>query len=582
MDPAKYADLFLDESREHLTVINNQLLVLEGRPDATGSVDAIFRAVHNLKGMSATMGFSDVARLSHAIENVLDLVRASPDPPDQELLQLLFQSSDRLEQCIDDAVNGRESTDVNQAIAVLDELAGSFEPADAETEVQPPESPSAAPAGTRRVEVRIRREALLRGARAALVLQRVAALGNVLAVSPPQASMETQAFDGRFSFGLQTDQSDLEIEELIKGAGDVESVTIAEVGTDTKESTAARHVRVDLRRLDAIMNLVGELTTAKAGLMELAAGSADPTFETMTRKVSHLVEGLQHEVIQARMAPVSQVFDRFPRGVRDAAREHGKQVVLAIEGREIELDRAILDELSDPLLHLLRNAIDHGIEAPEERVASGKPAVGRITLSAHRERAMIVIRVRDDGRGVDRDRILRKAKERQIPGQNADNLKTEELLELLAQPGFSTASSVSDLSGRGVPTLAILPALVAEVENERYAIPLTHVAETVDLDACSTTRDGETDRLTVRHGTVPLSRLRDLVQLGGTGPTRQPVIIVQVGDRRTGLVVDRVVGQQDIVARAFDMPRGTAPFFAGATVLGEGEPVLILDAARLV
>lgn len=363
------------------------------------------------------------------------------------------------------------------------------------------------------------------------------------------------------------------------------------------------------------MNLIGEMVTARGRLEELSAQRADGDLEDLVIRVSHLTRELQTEIIEARMTPGWQIFDRFPRLVRDVARKLGKKVSLEIEGKEIELDRAILDEIGDPLIHLLRNAVDHGIESPEEREAAGKPPEGRIILSAERERSTVIIRVADDGRGIDRQQILEGARAKGMADRAADTLRDDELLRVLARPGFSTAESVSDVSGRGVgidvvmtrlrsfggsldlrsrvgvgttftlrlpPTLAIMPALLADVGEERYALPLTHVEETVDLDLQSTTEVEATQTIVLRNEVVPLVHLRDLVGLEDSRPSRQPVIILQIGNRRAGLVVDRLGGQREIVVKSFDGPFGTAPIFSGVTVLGDGSVVFILDAGRLV
>jgi two-component system chemotaxis sensor kinase CheA len=376
-----------------------------------------------------------------------------------------------------------------------------------------------------------------------------------------------------------------------------------------------RHLRVDLRRLDGLMNRIGELVTARARLTELAAERADPDLEDVALKISHLATGLQTEIVEARMTPVWQVFDRFPRLVRDVARQLGKRVALHIEGKDIELDRAILDEIGDPLVHLVRNAIDHGIEAQSERRAAGKPVEGRIVLSALRERATVAIRVADDGRGIDRARILASGKDRGLVAPDVETLTDDLLLRVLARPGFSTAEEVSHVSGRGVgidivttrlralggtveirsapgegttftlrlpTTLAIMRALVAQVADERYALPITHVAEALDLDRGSVTQMDGRDAMWFREHVVPLVHLRDLVGVRSAGPRQCPVIIIEVGERRSGLVVDRMAGQQEIVVKPFDPPRGTVPIFSGATILADGAPALILDAGGLV
>ncbi|MFB3070176.1 MAG: chemotaxis protein CheA, partial [Gemmatimonadales bacterium] len=321
------------------------------------------------------------------------------------------------------------------------------------------------------------------------------------------------------------------------------------------------------------------------------------------------------EIIETRMTPVWHVFDRFPRLVRDVGRQLGKRVTLHVEGKGIELDRAVLDEIGDPLVHLLRNAIDHGIEKPEEREGAGKPPEGRIELSASRDRSTVVIRVKDDGRGIDRDRILEEAKQRGFVDSETDTLTDELLIAVLSRPGFSTAKEVSETSGRGVgldvvatqllalggsldiqsepgqgstftlrlpPTLAIMPALLAGVGEERYALPLTHVDETLDFESTVIADLDGKEAMVLREQVLPVVHLRNVIGVDGDVSRRRPVIILEIGDRRGGLVVDQLLGQREIVVKGFDAPEGTLPIFSGATILGDGQPVLILDAARLV
>jgi two-component system chemotaxis sensor kinase CheA len=568
------------------------------------------------------MGYAKVADLSHRTENLLDLLRRGERTASDEVLELLFKSADSLEQAIEASVAGRESdVDLAGVVQAIDEAASAFEKVVERPKQARPSAPtvSAGAGEGRAVQVTLVSESPLKGARALIILQQMETLGRVHAVEPPTAAMEGDEFDGRFAFRLETDAAADAVEQAIRRAGDVERVEIA--STDDAQPVAeaagrkARHIRVDLRRLDALMNLIGELLTARGALAEISVQRADPELEEVSAKFSQLAADLQNEIIQARMTPVWQVFDRFPRLVRDLARKLNKQVAFRVEGKEIELDRAVLDEIGDPLVHLLRNAVDHGIESPKARKAAGKPPEGVIELSAMRERAAVAIRVRDDGRGIDRARLLAGAKELGLVDADVDSLSGEMLLRVLSQSGMSTAEEVSDVSGRGVgidavvhatrgmgggvevqtaegegttftlrlpTTLAIVRALITRVGEERYALPITHVAETLDLGAAEVTRVDERDALTLRERVVPLVYLRRMLEIAGDGPVRSPVIVVQIGERRSGLVVDQLLGQQEIVVKTFTPPRGMLPIFSGATILGEGRPVLILDAGGFV
>jgi len=645
MDLSQYAELFLAESREHLSACNHLLLQWERNPTSAEPLGGLFRSVHTVKGMAATMGYARVADLAHRMENLLDRLRKGSAAPGGDMLQLLFRATDLLEKSIGLAVTGREAdADVSGLGVELDAAAkrlggapggGGGRPARAgrasrPSKAAPPEPAIGLPveevvAGAtstgRLVSVTLRAEAQLKGGRALLVLRRAREIGAVSQVVPPVAAFEAEEFDGRFSFRLEAAAAAPEIERALVKAGDVERVSVTEpegVAGRSEGATAdrSRHIRVDLRRLDALMDLIGELVTARGRLNQVAAERRDPVLDDVAIHVSRLSSDLQAEIIQARMTPVWQVFDRYPRLVRDLARQLDKQVGLRVEGKEIELDRAILDELGDPLVHLLRNAVDHGIETPAERRRRGKAVEGEIVLSAVRERASVTISIADDGRGIDRGKILEKAKRDGIADAHLETLSDDQLLRVLARPGFSTAEAVTNVSGRGVGidvamtkiralggtievqtevgrgstfilrlpvTLAIVRALIADVSGERYALPLTYVAETVEFGTVPITTVEGREAMVLRDRVVPLVHMRALLG-AADGPlsARRPVVVLQMGERRTGLVVDGMVGQQEIVVKEFDAPAGTLPVFSGATIMGDGVPALILDAGGLV
>ncbi|OGU00332.1 MAG: hypothetical protein A2085_06500 [Gemmatimonadetes bacterium GWC2_71_10] len=635
MDVRQYADLFLSESRDHLTAFNHLLLAWERDPAAQEPVGGIFRAVHTIKGMAATMGYTAVADLAHRLESLLDVLRRGERPVTPALFELLFRAADALERSIGDAVDSKEPS--GPVLAVILELDRETVPArkggkaaDKAAGNLPPFHPAALPAGGgRTVRVTLRPDAPIKGARALLVLRKAEALGPVSALQPAAAQLEQDGFDGRFAFRLDTPSDSAAIVAALTAAGDVDTVAVAEDEAAASgeaavtEAARSRNIRVDLRRLDLLMNLIGELAIARGRLQLLTTRIGDADLDEIALRIGRLAGALQSEIITARMTPVWQVFDRFPRMVRDLARQIGRQVEFRVEGKEIELDRAILDELADPLVHLLRNAVDHGIEPPEERVAAGKRPEGRLVLAAVRERATVAIKVTDDGRGVNKRRVLDKARQMGLVAEDAEP-SDEELFHLLTRSGFSTAQEVTDVSGRGVGidvvattaralggsldirsdegqgstftlrmpvTLAIVRALLARVAGETYALPLTHVAETVDPAPSDIQRVQGREAFLLRGRLVPLVRLRELLGGGsrsGTGAgdvppaVRLPVIVLEVGERRVGVMVDALAGQQEIVVKGFEAPRGTLPVFSGATILGDGQPALILDAGGLV
>lgn len=625
MDLSKYAALFLAESREHLNACNGSLLEWERAPASVEPVDRLFRAIHTIKGMAATMGYAGVAQLAHATENLLDALRHSRVSAGPAIFQLLFRAVDSLAGAVEAAAAGAEQDADRSLITALDVAAvtpqspgipGREAPAAEPVQDEPKLRRASDAPRSRPVQVVISRGAIMRGARAALVLRRAESLGTVSGVQPPLSQLERDEFDGKFFFRLQTRLPEEKIAATLSAVGDVESVQFDETASDSDGRGRGRQIRVDLRRLDALMKHVGELVVAKNRLAELSTEAGDPTLSELSGRIARLVSAMQSEVLESRMTPVGEVFQRFPRLARDLSRELGKRIRFDMEGEEIELDRSILDEIGDPLLHLIRNAADHGIEPPDQRVAAGKPAEGRILLAATRERNTVALRVVDDGRGIDRQRILSKAREEGAAADEIELLTDDLLVRVLARPGFSTAQTVSGVSGRGVGvdvvmtrvralggtlevrtelgrgstflirvplTLAIVRALLAEAGGERYAVPLAYVAETVEFDRRAVTAVRDREALVVRDRVIPTVHLRDLVSVrGNSGSTRQPTVILEVGERRTALVVDALLGQQDIVVEPFDAPRGLPSFIGGATILADGKPALILDAAALL
>ena len=647
MDLNKYAALFLAESREHLTTCNRLLLDWEREPGSTEAVAGLFRAIHSLKGMAATMGYGRLADLAHRTEHLLDAIRAGRAPAGAGVVDLLLKAIDALERGVDEAAAGADGGfDPGDLPAALEAAAAATAPAPpakggarkGKKPAEPAAPAAAAPplpmpdfreeAG-RVVRVEIRPDAPLLGARAHLALRRAEQLGKVTGVMPPAANFDVQGFDGRFTFRLDAPVGESQIVAAIEAAGEIASVAVDADTVQTAEwriptadvpaaapSARSGQIRVDRRRLDALMSQVGELVVARNRLLELAQLEPGGELEGLGARISRLVSDLQAEIIEARMTPVWQVFDRFPRAVRDLARHLGKQVRFEMEGEGIELDRAILDELGDPLLHLLRNAVDHGLETPEERQRHGKPAEGRLVLSAAREHSSVAIRIQDDGRGIDRRAILAKAKREGVVGPEVEILTDDLLLKVLGRPGFSTAERVSSVSGRGVGidvvltkvrahggaveiastpgqgttftlrlplTLAILRVLTARVGTERYLLPLSYVAETVEFDVQPRTDVKGREAIVLRDRVIPLVPLRALLGVdGGEVPPRRPGLVLEVGDRRSAVVVDSLMGQQEVVVEPFDAPKGTAPLFSGATILADGTPALILDAAALV
>ena len=628
MDLTRYADLFLTESREHLSAINHLLLELERDPTAAEPLSAIFRAVHTVKGMSATMGYEAVATLTHELETVLDAVRRGERKITPTVMDALFEAADVLETSVEQAVRGQDATSdaapVIERLRAMGRMSGEFPAISSASPAPSALSAPLAPLAPPQLLIRIRLAANvpLRGVRAFVVVKRAESLGRVVEIVPPVEALQAEQFEREFAIRLETDIPPAEVATALRAAGDVDRVDIEDLkaraaaqAAESGRARSSRNVRIDLRRLDALMNLIGELVITRGRLVQLAITRDDPALTEAVTEASRLVSDLQDQIMASRMVPVWQVFDRFPRLVRDSARSLGKQIEFTIEGKEIELDRSMLDEIGDPVVHLLRNAIDHGFESASERTAAGKPPTGRLVLSAARERSSITIRVSDDGRGIDRDRVLAKARHLGLVDTGRTELSDDDLIRLISRPGFSTAERVTDISGRGVGidvvharirslggsveirstpgkgttvtlrlplTLAILRALLVRVDGDTFAVPMTHVNETVELEGAALKSVKGHEVLMLRDDVLPLVRFRSLLGLAADGARMPQVIVLEVGERRAGLVVDELAGQQDIVVKQFDAVRNAAALFSGATILGDGAPALIVDVGSLL
>ncbi|MDQ6830912.1 MAG: chemotaxis protein CheA, partial [Gemmatimonadota bacterium] len=561
MDLSRYADLFASESREHVAELNRLLLELERSPKSTEVIDGIFRAAHSLKGMSAAMGHDAVASLAHELESVLDRVRSGQLAVGPAVTDALFAAADALESAIARASRGESGDDAHGAvIAQLAALLGRpTGPA-----INAP-TPTVAPSGSgegRLVRIRVASESPMRGVRAWMIVKRAESLGRVSSVTPEIEALQRGEFGRGFTLRLVTDAPRDEIERAILDTGDVEAVSVDDAVDVARETVTdargeQRHIRVDTRRLDAMMNLVGELVIARGRLQRIADSLALVQLDDALLAASRLIAELQEEIIGSRMVPVSQAFDRFPRLVRDVAKQLGKEADLEITGGDIELDRSVLDVIGDPLTHLLRNAVDHGLESPDERAAAGKPRTGRIRIVALREHASVELRVSDDGRGIDHERVMAKARALGMLGPH-ERASDDDIARIIMRPGFSTAERVTELSGRGVgidavattvrrlggtlhitsergggttiavrlpATLAIVRALIARVGDETYAVPTTHVTGALQLDPAALRHQGGRELLSTREGDLPVLRLRKLIEMARGDDTLKQVIV---------------------------------------------------------
>lgn len=673
MNAARYAALFQSESHEHLDELDVALLALERVPDSTEAVRhlaTLFRSMHTIKGMAAAMSYTGVEALAHALESRCEPLRSGSERLCPEVLTLLFDGTRALRQSVDDVALGRTSSDDPAFLALLRRL-GTCSPNAAACEVFPTRESSSRPGGiaalesgaggagstaratapepslgsrvpeaprVRVIDVRLADTCQLKGVRALIVIAKLRALTEVSRTEPPEHRWQEASFDGVFRvFVAATDATavtDAAIAEAVRSAGEISAVQVGvEQPKQEENPLPVRTVRLDAHRLDTLLDLVGELVISRDRLLRAIEGMPRPDRAVLAaaREAARLVGTLQEEVLQARLQPVSQVFDRFPRLVRDVARDLGKEVEFTMEGREIEMDRALLDVISEPILHLLRNAMDHGIEDAERRRSAGKPERGALILRAARDRSSIVIQVQDDGRGIDRLAVLRRAQHQGLVPSHLSTLTDEALLPLVSRAGFSTAQSVSTLSGRGVgvdivstrvralggqleletlegegtvftlrlpATLAITRALLVTVQGTIFALPAANVEEAMayhaGLEVRTTDRSMVTTRaITLRDEIIPLVALADHFRLGESQTGRetytegelgcdQHLAIVEVGGRRAALLVDALVAQQDVVVKSLATVQGAAPWFSGATVLGDGTPALIVDVSSFV
>jgi two-component system chemotaxis sensor kinase CheA len=577
VDARRFVDLYASEARDHLRLLNHNILQLD-TATADAAMAEAFRAAHTLKGIAAAMGHTAVAELAHTLEDHLDALRTGRRSIADDLIDELLAGADALERAVE----------VSLATAT-------FTPHYADVQLLP--------------------ETQLPAARASLIVLTLKRRELVDRIEP-------EAFDEDFSGTFRiypVPGADLAaIESVIRAGGDVQSVyweapaPVTPTAAAAAAQSLAPAVRVDPRKLDALADGIGELTVLHARLGETDGGAAGGAAR---RQIAALLGELREEILHLRMFPVSLVFDQLPRVVHDAARATGKSVHVTMEGGDIELDRSILDELVDPLVHLLRNAVDHGIEAPEERAAAGKPTRGQILLRAERERTSVRISLIDDGRGVRRQRVAERAGAVGIPlPGSADDITDDDLLRVLAHPGFSTADRVTEISGRGVGldvvaarlralggalvmrsvedsgttfiirlplTLALAPALRVRVAGEDYAIPLTHVREVVELQDVLVSAVGGREALRVRDDLLPLVRLRDVLRAPGLG-LDAAAVITDNGEQRTALAVDELLGREQILMKSFVPARGTLPIFSGATLLADGRPALVLDPLSVV
>ena len=680
MEVNQYMGMFLEESREHLQTLNRCLLDLENEPSNLSILDEIFRSAHTIKGMSATMGFTTIAELTHEMENVLDLLRKSQLKADHVIVDILFRCVDTLEQLVECVMNSQESSiDIKPLVTSLQNAAtGSPAPGTSATDetkakvshnketykLDETDSKIIKAAQNQGmngfdITVSLKEGCLLKSARAYMVMRTLEEIGDVIKSIPSVEELEKENFDFSFQVIAVSDREPEKIQEALLSISEVQTVEVvsyskisefeaqnekdsvpeakpaatltqskqeADHQTVTPQSSAAdkkpksgQSVRVDIERLDTLLNLVGELVINKTRLEQIGLthrlNDLVETIELMDR----ITTDLQAVVMKVRMVPVGQVFNRFPRMVRDLSRDLKKEVNLIIQGEETELDRTVIDELGDPLVHLLRNAIDHGIESPADRKAKGKNPVGEIKLIARHEGNNVIILVEDDGKGINPEVIKNKAVQKGLITQTeAEKLDNNEAVRLLFLPGFSTAETITDVSGRGVGmdavktkiealggmvdietkvnegskfkirlplTLAIIQALLVKIYEEIYAIPLSSIDSTINITPSDIKTIQNQEVILLRGQIIPIIRLAEKLNVPRNISDTQEelfVVIVHMGSQRAGIIVDTLIGQQEIVIKSLGKLLAGIKVIAGATILGNGQVALILDVGSVI
>lgn len=665
MDMTQYLDVFLEESKEHLGNLNQQLLELEKNPGNLAALNEIFRAVHTLKGMSSTMGYEDLADLTHHMEDVLSELKEGLLQANSQVVDILFQCLDRAQLIIDQIEsNGtadynnqdliralsqiKEGRHINQAegeeelleTAVEPALSGSFHFDFNDYDLTVLQEAVRKSYQVLSLRIAVDPASLMKSVRAFMVFKVLEEDCEVLKSIPAVPDLEDGKFDDNFDIVVITKQpaavitdrlehiSEIRVERCeiinigqltVQHPVDTVSETMHEVEehSDTKRTHKIKQtVRVDIDRLDSLMNLVGELVMHKGRLEQIGTSRKIVELNETIEQIDRISTDLQSVVMKVRMVPVEQVFNRFPRMVRDLAKELDKEIEFLVEGKETELDRTVIDEIGDPLVHLLRNAIDHGIELPAVRIQQGKPRMGTIILRARHEGNNVLIEVEDNGAGINIERVKQKAVEKGlVSSKEAGEMTTEQALDLLFSPGFSTAENVTDISGRGVGldvvkskieaingeiqvetkmgqgtklkiklplTLAIIQALMVSVRDEIYAIPLSSVDETTMLSRDDIKLIQGQEVIVLRGNVLPLYRLDNLLEVPGESQSDDLyVVVVCKGDKQVGLVVDGLIGQQEIVIKSLGKFLAGIPGIAGAIVAGDGNVRLILDIATL-
>ncbi|MEN1759426.1 chemotaxis protein CheA [Anoxynatronum sibiricum] len=676
MDVNQYLDMFIDESKEHLQHMNDILLTMEKNPQDTTHLNELFRIAHTIKGMSGTMGYNHVLSLTHQMENVLDHIRNGKLAVNGKVVDLLFECLDQLENyVVSIETTQQEGENVSAELVknlqllenpqsptkttetTINTPPDDQEAADGEIDIEVDEYVAsmiqkASDKGYQifRLRISLNPKCMLKSARAYIIFSTLETMAEIIHANPSIEDIEDEKFDFSFDLTVITEKPEVSLIQELSNIAEVDEVTATELTNDNinsandakhapteiaaavmdldkggmteaskgdldakKKAKTGKTVRVDIDRLDNLMNLVSELIIIKTRLEDAHQMSQQKSISDTTEQLERITTSLHDAVMKVRMVPIERVFNRFPRMVRDLSKDLGKEINLQLTGEETEVDRTVIDEIGDPLIHLIRNAIDHGIEEPETRIRNHKDQAGTLKLIAYPDGNSVVIEVQDDGKGIDIERVKAKALDRGLISQSQSQLmEDKEVIQFLFHPGFSTADTVSDLSGRGVGldvvktkietlggvvevdsqpmkgtrfiirlplTLAIIQALLVHVGVEKYAIPLNNIREISTIQESAIRKVQGKEVVLFRQSTLPVLRLSHLLSVPDENEKQEEntVVIVNHGDRTFGLVVDELIGQQEVVIKSLGRYLSGIQGIAGATILGNGTVALIVD-----
>lgn len=655
----QYLSVFIDESKEYIQTLNDSLLKLEKDYEDSEAINETFRALHTLKGMSGTMGFESMSKLCHKMEQLLDRIRSKKIKLDSTMLDRLFAGVDILEKMIDSIV--RKGTDqlpevdVNEFAQGFEVLSAGKEIKENTSEQKPTQSVVSISESIEKViaeavnegynayqmTVTLSEGTQFKAVRMYMVFKAIEDHGGqILSSNPAVEDIEQEKFDRDVQLILVIKEDKESLRNMIMSISEIERVTIqdivhaeaqkkpaekieevekkqeAKVEPTKERRRITQTVRVDIDKLDNLMNLMGELVISRSRIADTLRKYSIKEVDESLSNLNRISLDLQNVVMKIRMVPIAFVFNRFPRMVRDLAKQLNKEINFIVEGEDTELDRTFVEDIGEPLLHMLRNAIDHGIESKEERLAKGKPPVGTVVLSARHEGNNVVIEVRDDGRGIDRSAVVKKAIEKGlITEAQAEALPDEKVYEFLFMPGFSTKTETTELSGRGVGldvvknvveslngtvsiesvknkgtaitvrlplTLAIIQALLVKINNFVYAIPIANIDSTLSITKDQIQKIQDRQVSVIRGEIIPIVRLWDILELPHQSEDSiYNTVIVRVGNRKYGLAVDTLIGQEDIVIKSLGKIFSDVRIFSGGAILGDGSIALILDVANV-